>query len=174
MRAKGLSLRDYRILAEQVQEAVRSAGGLFIVNDHVAVAAAIRADGVHVGQDDLPVADVRQVIGPMGLIGLSAHTPEQAHRAIAEGADYLGLGPMYATTTKPHEPQRGPELLRALGANLPFPSYAIGGLTPERIQDIGEWLPHGVAVAGYVCGAESPTAAAADIAKAINAVKKLT
>jgi thiamine-phosphate pyrophosphorylase len=162
LRAKGMSLRAYRELAARTQEAVRGAGGLFVVNDHVAVARAIDADGIHVGQDDLDPRDVRAVVGPRCAVGVSAHTPEQA-AAGQRAADYLGLGPMFATTTKPHEPCRGPELLDALRDVLRIPSYAIGGLDSTRLRELRPRLPHGAAIAGAVCRAADPERAAAEL-----------
>jgi len=163
LRAKSLSPRAYRDLAARVQDAIRGLGTLFIVNDHVAVAKALGADGIHVGQDDLSPADVRAVVGPSCALGLSAHTPEQAIAAIAAGADYLGLGPMYATTTKPHEPARGPELLDLVRPTITRPSYAIGGLTVARVRELRPRLPHGVAVSAAVCAAKDPQAAAEEL-----------
>ncbi|MBA2482061.1 MAG: thiamine phosphate synthase [Planctomycetes bacterium] len=163
LRAKGLAERSYRELAARVQQAVRAAGALFIVNDHVAVARALGADGVHVGQDDLDPRDVRAVVGARTAIGVSAHTREQALAAIASGADYLGLGPMYATATKPHEPCRGPELLDELRGNLGIPSYAIGGLDADRIRALRARIPHGVAVAAAICRAADPERAASEL-----------
>ena len=157
LRAKELNERSYATLAKKIQRAVYEAGGLFIVNDHVAVAAAIAADGIHVGQDDLSVDDVRRVVGPLMLIGLSTHTPEQINAARDSGADYIGLGPMFMTQTKAHEPVRGPELLSALGSDYPLPSYAIGGLTVERVTTLAPRIPHGVAIAGALCRSDNPT-----------------
>jgi thiamine-phosphate pyrophosphorylase len=156
LRAKALGVRAYHELAIRVQEAVRSEGGLFIVNDHAAVARAIGADGIHVGQDDLPCAAVRQVVGPGCALGISAHSPEQAIAAAAAGADYLGLGPMFPTATKPHEPAQGPQLLDALRGRITLPSYAIGGIDLERLQLLRPRLLHGVAVAAAVCRAPDP------------------
>jgi thiamine-phosphate pyrophosphorylase len=161
LRAKGLSQRDYRDLAARVADAVRSGGGFFVVNDHVAVAAALGADGIHVGQHDLALGDVRRVVGPLCAIGASCHTPAQLIAAQDEGADYVGLGPMYATTTKPHEPCRGPELLDAVRGDLRVPSFAIGGLDLHRAVELLPRLPHGLAVAGAMCRAENPELAAA-------------
>ena len=163
LRAKALGQRAYRELAAQVQDAVRAAGALFVVNDHVAIAAALGADGVHVGQDDLTVADVRAAVGPGCAVGLSCHTPEQVAEALTVGADYLGLGPMYATSTKPHEPCRGPQLLDAVRATLDRPSYAIGGLDPVRLAELRPRLPHGAAIAGALCRAADPERAAAEL-----------
>ncbi len=160
LRAKQLDQRGYRELAARVQDAVREAGGLFVVNDHVAVARILDADGIHVGQDDLDPRDVRAVVGPRCAIGVSAHTREQV-LAGQWAADYLGLGPMFATATKPHEPSRGPQLLDAVRGDLRLPSYAIGGLNAERLRELR--LPHGAAVAGTVCRAADPERAAADL-----------
>lgn len=167
LRAKGLALRDYRELAARVQDAVRGAGALFVVNDHAAVARALGADALHIGQDDLALADVRAVVGPALAVGVSAHTGEQAREALAAGADYLGLGPMYATATKAHEPERGPQLLDAVRGLLEGagcrPSYAIGGLDAARVAALRPRLPHGVAVAGALCRAADPERAAAEL-----------
>ena len=167
LRAKGLAQRAYHELALRVQDAARSNGALFVVNDHVAVARAIAADGVHVGQDDLSIADTRVVVGPGCAIGLSTHTPEQVAAGLGAGADYVGLGPMFATSTKPHEPERGPALLDAVRERLRSsqgrPSYAIGGLDHERIAALRPRLPHGVAVAGALCRAPDPERAAAEL-----------
>lgn len=167
LRAKGLDQRAYHELAQRVQDATRANGALFVVNDHVAVARAIGADGVHVGQGDLALADTRTVVGPGCAIGLSTHTPEQVLAGLDAGADYLGLGPMFATSTKPHEPERGPALLDAVRERLRSPqgrpSYAIGGLDRERITTLRSRLPHGVAVAGALCRAPDPERAAAEL-----------
>lgn len=163
LRAKALTPAAYAGLARAVQAAVAAAGALFIVNDHVAVARALAADGIHVGQDDLGVADVRRVVGPCCAIGVSAHTAAQARAACAAGADYVGLGPMFPTSTKPHEPCRGPELLDAVRPWLRIPSYAIGGLDEARIRELRPRLPHGVAVAGALLRDPDPEAAAARV-----------
>ena len=165
LRAKNLGPAAYLALAREVQAAVRAAGGLFIVNDHAAIAAALGADGIHVGQDDLPPAAVRAVVGPACALGLSAHTEAQARNAVAAGADYLGLGPMFATTTKPHEPERGPGLLDAVKPWLGLPSYAIGGLNAERLSTLRPRLPHGAAIAGALCKAADPQLAAQELLK---------
>jgi thiamine-phosphate pyrophosphorylase len=166
LRSKDLTQRAYRELAGRVQEAVRREGGLFIVNDHVAVAHALHADGVHLGQDDLAIHDARSVLGAQCAIGISAHTPAQAAEALAGGADYLGLGPMFQTATKAHEPARGAGLLDevqdCLRAHARRASYAIGGLTLERVRALRPRLPHGVAVASALCRASDPERTASE------------
>lgn len=161
LRAKALDVRAYRDLAARVQDAVVAHGALFVVNDHVAVARALGADAAHLGQDDLAVADARAVVGPLCALGVSTHTVEQVDAAQTAGADYLGLGPLFATSTKPHEPERGPALLDAVRDRLRLPSFAIGGLDVDRVRALGERLPHGIAVAGALCRSPDPERAAA-------------
>ncbi len=163
LRAKNLGVRAYRDLAARIQDAVRRHGALFVVNDHVALARALAADAIHVGQDDLAPADVRAVVGPACALGISAHTPAQVAAAQADGADYLGLGPMFATATKPHEPVQGPGLLDAVRGMLDRPSYAIGGLDAQRLRDVRSRLPHGAAVSAAICRAADPERAAAEL-----------
>jgi len=169
LRGKSLGVRDYRALAERMQEAVRSAGALFVVNDHVAIARLLAADAVHLGQDDLTIADARAVCGPLCAIGCSTHSAAQVDAAQAEGADYLGIGPIHATASKAHEPERGAALLDAVGDRVRVPSFAIGGLDLARVRALGARIPHGIAVAGAVCRAADPERAAAELRDALDA-----
>ena len=167
LRAKRLDAADYLRLASAVQGAVRQAGGLFVVNDHVAVAAAIEADACHIGQDDCAFAAARGQLPPTCALGVSCHSLAQLLEAQANGADYVGLGPMFSTATKPHEPVRGPQLLDDVRSHIRIPSYAIGGLSAERIHALGARLPHGVAVSSAVTMAADPTSAARDLCAAL-------
>ena len=159
-RAKSLSVNAYYERAQQVQKLLRD-DQFFIINDHVAVAAALGAAGVHLGQDDVSPEIARKVLGPLALIGLSTHSVEQVKQAHAEPIDYIGIGPMFATATKAHEPVRGPALLQAAAAEIKLPSYAIGGLNNERVVELKSYLPHGVAVSSVVGQAPDPVAAVA-------------
>ena len=119
----------------------RAAGACFIVNDHVDIAILCDADGVHVGQDDLPLPAVRRLVGPDMIVGLSTHTPEQAKEALAAGADYIGVGPIYPTQTK--KDVCAPVTLEYLDwvvANIDLPFVAIGGI---KRHNIGEVMRHG-------------------------------
>jgi thiamine-phosphate pyrophosphorylase len=162
LRAKGLDSRAYRELAAHVRDAVGDQA-LFVVNDHVALVAELGAAAVHVGQSDLPIASVRAAVGPLCAIGHSTHSRDQVCASQADGADYIGIGPMFATGTKPAEPVRGPALLAAASDVIRVPSFAIGGLTAERIAELKPGLPHGVAVAGAVCRAADPERACAEL-----------
>jgi thiamine-phosphate diphosphorylase len=132
LRLPEASARDLLEAARAIVPVARRSGATFLVNDRPDVARAAGADGVHLGQDDLPVAAARQVLGPTAIVGLSTHDPEQARAAVAAGADYIGVGPIFTTTTKADAlPARGLELLRTVRALVPVPIVAIGGITPE-------------------------------------------
>jgi thiamine-phosphate pyrophosphorylase len=139
--------RPHKSFAEMLDECrtirhlTREAGVLLIINDYPAIAQLVDADGVHVGQDDFPVPAVRQLIGPHKLIGLSTHGPEQAAAAVAAGADYIGVGPIYSTQTK--EDVCAPVGLGYLDhvvRTCPLPFVAIGGI---KEHNLGEVLAHG-------------------------------
>jgi thiamine-phosphate pyrophosphorylase len=142
-REKKHTLSSRRILEEcrEIRNITRDAGVTFIVNDHVEVAMLVDADGVHVGQDDLPVPEVRRLLGPEKIIGLSTHSPRQAEEAVRLGADYIGVGPIYATRTKEDvcEPV-GLSYLEWVQDNISLPYVAIGGI---KLHNIGEIVRRG-------------------------------
>jgi len=166
-----LQIRDKilsdRSLLDRVERALAIAGRaattrpLVIVNDRVDLAAAAGADGVHLGETDLPVPTARRLLGPAPLIGRTAHDLAEAEAAIAAGADYLGVGPCFASTTKAFGSQASRSFLRA-AARLPLPSFAIGGITPDRLTDLVALGLDRVAVAAAVTAAADPAAAARD------------
>jgi thiamine-phosphate pyrophosphorylase len=124
-----------------IRQMTRAAGVLFIINDYPAIAQLVDADGVHVGQDDFPVAEVRQLIGPNKLIGLSTHNPEQAAAAVAAGADYIGVGPIFATQTKDDVcAPVGLGYLDHVVRTCPLPFVAIGGIKEHNVAEV---LAHG-------------------------------
>lgn len=123
-------------LARRCAQVCRERGALFIVNDRVDIALACDADGVHVGQDDLAVADVRRLVGSQRLIGLSTHSPEQVDRAQTSGADYFAVGPVHATPTKPGRPAAGIALVEYAAARARLPFFAIGGLEASNIARV--------------------------------------
>jgi thiamine-phosphate pyrophosphorylase len=121
----------------QIRALTRVAGVSFIVNDYVDVAILVDADGVHVGQDDLPVSEVKKLLGREKVVGLSTHSPEQAENAVREGADYIGVGPIFATRTKDDvcDPV-GFEYLDWVVKNISLPFVAIGGIKLNNIDQI--------------------------------------
>ncbi len=160
LRDKHSTDRELLGRARILREITAGSEALFIMNDRPDLAALSRADGVHVGQDELCVKDVRQIVGPKMLVGVSTHSVEQARQAVLDGADYIGVGPVFASGTKefPHFP--GTALLRDVSAEIRLPAFAIGGITCENL---GEVLAAGctrVAVSGAVLKAEDPAAAA--------------
>lgn len=120
-----------------IRRITREAGVLFIVNDYCDIARLVDADGVHVGQDDLPVAAVRELIGPGKIIGLSTHSPAQAAEAVSAGADYIGVGPIFATATKDDVcAPVGLGYLEHVVHSCPLPFVAIGGIKGHNIDQV--------------------------------------
>jgi len=161
-------------LAERAAAARRLASGhdpaappLVIVNDRCVVAAA-GADGLHVGATDLPVMAARRLLGPEALVGRTAHALHEARAAIAAGADYLGVGPCFPSTTKSFA-NRAPRDFLAAAARLPLPVFAIGGITPERLAELGRLGIRRVAVAAAITAAADPPAVARQFLTALEA-----
>ncbi len=155
-------------VARRLAALSRAAGVPFIVNDRVDVAALAGADGVHLGQDDLPLAAARRLLPPGTLVGVSTHTLAQVEAAVAEGADYLGFGPVFATSTKARpDPVVGPGgLAAAVRAAAPVPVVAIGGITLERVAEVAGTGAACAAVIGDVLGAADVAARAAAVHQA--------
>ncbi len=148
------ALQKFRECLE-IRELTRKAGVLFVVNDSADLALACDADGVHVGQTDLPLPAVRKLVGQK-IIGMSVLTPEQARKAHEEGADYLGVGPVYATSTKPDagEPL-GLDFLDYCVKNIPLPSVAIGGIKLSNVSEIAARGARAAAIVSEITGAEN-------------------
>ncbi|HXG16279.1 MAG TPA: thiamine phosphate synthase [Calidithermus sp.] len=161
-------------LAERLQARCRKAGATFIVNDRVDLAVALGADGVHLGQDDLPPAAARSLLRPGMLLGLSTHNPAQARAAQAAGADYIAVGAMFPTTTKPDFELVGPALVRTLRGEIRVPLIGIGGITHDNVAEVIQAGADGVAVISAVCGAPDPEAATRRFLDLIEAARGLT
>jgi thiamine-phosphate pyrophosphorylase len=137
LRLKVAPAREVLEVARAVRPLARQAGALLIVNDRPDVARAAEADGVHLGQDDLLVAAARAVLGSGGIIGVSTHSVAEARAAAAAGADYLGVGPVFDTTSKVGAlAARGLHLVRAVRDAVTLPLVAIGGITPGTAPDV--------------------------------------
>lgn len=146
-------------LAERLLARARRAGVTFVVNDRVDLAVAVGADGVHLGQDDLPARLARPLLRPGMVLGVSTHDVAQAHAARDAGADYVAVGAMFATTTKPDFLLVGPGLLRKLRPDIRVPLVGIGGITHDNVADVIRAGADGVAVISAVCGAPDPAVA---------------
>jgi thiamine-phosphate pyrophosphorylase len=150
----------------EIQPLARKFGAVFLVNDRVDVALAADADGAHVGQDDLPARETRRLLPRPRILGVSAGTKEEARRAEKEGADYLGVGPIFPTDTKPDAGAAlGPEGLAAIVKSVSIPVVAIGGITADNVARVFEAGASGAAVVAAVVTAE-------DMAQAARALKR--
>lgn len=171
LREKSLPDREWLHRAECLRRWTREAHALFIVNDRPDIAALVQADGVHVGQDDLPLPRVRQLVGPNLLIGVSTHSLEQLRQAIESGANYVGVGPVFATATKAAGELVGLEYVRQAAAETALPAFAIGGITPANVEQVVQAGLRRVAVSSAVCRAENPRAVVQAIRRALDTVK---
>src|SRR5262245_10478789 len=146
-------------LATRLRDQSRRAGVTFIVNDRVDLAVAVDADGVHLGQDDLPASVARTLLRPGMILGVSTHSMEQARAAQAAGADYVAVGSMFATVSKPDFQLVGPDLIRALRPQIRVPLVGIGGFRPDNVAEVMAAGADGVAVISAGCGAYVPARA---------------
>ncbi|KAA9399869.1 thiamine phosphate synthase [Haloarcula sp. CBA1130] len=163
LREKDRTARERYELGRELRELTREAGVAFVVNDRVDIAQALDADGVHLGDDDLPVSVARDLLGADALIGRSVSTVEAAKTAAAAGADYLGVGAVFATGSKDDidddEYAIGTDRVAAIAEAVDIPFVGIGGITAENATEVAEAGADGVAVITEVTQADDPTAA---------------
>lgn len=163
LREKDVSTRDYLNLAEKVHELTRRYGVPLIIDDRLDIAMAVDAEGVHLGQSDLPVSLARRLLGPDKIIGATAKTVPQAEEAYAQGADYLGVGAIFPTTSKVKTILTSTDTLRDICQAVPIPVNAIGGLNRENI-DVLRGIPiSGICVVSAIMKAPDPRQAALDL-----------
>lgn len=161
---------DDRILLERarnVRQLTRRLGALFIVNDRPDIALLAEADGVHLGQEDLPLQAARRLLGPDALIGISTHDVNQLQRAILEGASYVGVGPTFPSATKTFETFAGLDFIRQAMEMTTLPAFALGGITAENIEQVVAAGACRVAVSQAICAAEDPRGVAKALKRAI-------
>jgi thiamine-phosphate pyrophosphorylase len=170
-RDKLITGRERYAAAARLLKICRESRVLFIVNDALEVALAVGADGVHLGQDDLPVAEAKKLIHPLGmknfLVGASTHSLDEAIQAEREGADYIGIGPVFSTPTKPTYNPVGLELVGAVASRSKVPHVAIGGIDASNVGAVLAAGARRVAVVRAVCGADDVAAAARKMKKVI-------
>jgi len=154
-------LDDRRLLerARLLRKLTRASETLLIINDRPDLAVLSRADGVHVGQEEVSVKDARTVVGPDALIGVSTHSIEQARQAVLDGANYIGVGPVFPSGTKHFDEFPGPELLRAVAAEIRLPAFAVGGITRENLSQVLSTGLCRIAVSAAITAAANPGAA---------------
>ncbi|URK16856.1 thiamine phosphate synthase [Thalassospira sp. GO-4] len=174
-----VQLRDKRAgteglirIGRELMDAMRGTGVPLIVNDDIDAAIAIGADGLHVGQDDLPTKTARDRLGPDKIIGLSIEDETVARKVDRSIVDYVGIGPVFATPTKPdHKPAIGFDGLASLVRIAGLPSVAIGGLKRDHVDPVFETGANGIAVVSAICGQPDPEGATRKISDAIKARK---
>ena len=160
-RQKEGATRQMIRVAGEMRDLCQRAGVTFIINDRVDVAIASHADGVHLGQDDFPIPLARKLLGEKAIIGGSAGSMEEAHRCLREGADYIGFGPVYPTTSKEDAgPAAGLGLMKQIVEAIPLPIIAIGGIGVNNASPVIQAGAHGIAVISAVCCQQDPAEAA--------------
>ncbi|HAX72323.1 MAG TPA: thiamine phosphate synthase [Firmicutes bacterium] len=167
LREKSLERSEYIALAKEVKKLTDRYAIPFVINDDVEVALAVDADGVHVGQSDLEASKVRDLIGPDKILGVSAQTLEQARRAVSHGADYIGVGALFNTTSKKDAEDVTLETLHAITSEILVPVVGIGGIDHENVRLLKECKLAGVAVISAIFKAD-------DVALATKQLKQIT
>ena len=158
LRVKTMAPSEFFQLAQRARAETRARGCRLIVNDRVDIALACDADGVHLGQDDLPLAVGRQLMGTK-IVGISTHDIDQAQEAELNGADYIGFGPMFGTTTKnTGYAARGIDMLRQIRAAVKLPIVAIGGINEQNVKQVWQAGADSAAIISDILGADDPTA----------------
>lgn len=170
LREKDASSREFYLLACSLQQILRPLGIPLIINDRLDIAMGMDADGLHLGQDDLPLEAVRRLWGPEKIIGFSIGTIDQALQGAREGASYLGIGPVFRTPTKPDAgPATGLELLKQVKKRVELPGLAIGGVNLNNLDAVKKTGIDGVAVVSALLHAENIKAAAQRMVEKWNA-----
>lgn len=173
LREKSCDAREFVALARRVRELLAPQGVPLLINDRVDVALAAGADGVHVGQSDIHPLDVRRMLGDDAIIGLSVETMEHVREAATLKVDYLGVGPVFPTATKPdHSEPWGIDGLRAVRAASALPMVAIGSVQAGNAVEIMSTGVEGVAVVSAICSAESPERAARLLRGVVSAARE--
>jgi thiamine-phosphate pyrophosphorylase len=162
LREKTATAKEFIELGKKVRELCYMFDALFIVNDRVDIAKIVKADGVHLGQDDIDIADARKILGDMAIMGISTHSSEQALKAIESGADYIGVGPVFETPTKPNKKSVGLEYVQWASENVEIPWFAIGGINADNIGEVVKSGASKIAVVRSIINADSPEKAASD------------
>jgi thiamine-phosphate pyrophosphorylase len=169
LREKEVGNRELWQRAKQVRAWTRDAGALFIMNDRPDIARMVRADGVHLGQDDAPVKEARRILGPDAIIGVSTHNLDQVRQAVRDGASYVGVGPTFPSQTKDFEELAGLDFVRQAVAETSLPAFVIGGITLANLPQVLAAGARRVAVSAAVCGSETPQAIARALRQLLDA-----
>jgi thiamine-phosphate pyrophosphorylase len=156
LRAKNLPASEIEKLAKQLHAITARHGVPLIINDHPEIARNVRAEGVHLGQDDMPIADARKIVGAECAVGKSTHSLDQAIRAFYEGADYIGFGPLFATPTKPDYPPIGLDEIGKVHEAVRIPIFCIGGIKLDNLPKVIEAGARRVVIVSGLLQASNP------------------
>ncbi|HEX6753274.1 MAG TPA: thiamine phosphate synthase [Solirubrobacterales bacterium] len=163
LREKSLPRREVELAALTFRRLCDTYSALFVVNDDPDLARACNADGVHVGQDDMPPAEARAALGPDAIVGLSTHSEEQIAAAVGEPIDYISVGPIWETPTKEGRPAVGLDLIRHASASAPHPFFAIGGIGASNAAEVVDAGARRICVVRAIRDAENPAVAAEEL-----------
>lgn len=166
LREKNLSSREFYETALRVLEITKPRGVPLIINDRLDICLAAGADGVHLGQSDIPCKIAREILGADKIIGVSSHNPAEAAQAQADGADYLGVGAAFCTSTKSNTTPVTPETIREIREAVSLPFVVIGGVNEKNISQLYGLGINGAAVVSAICAKPDITAAAREMRKA--------
>jgi thiamine-phosphate pyrophosphorylase len=166
LREKELPRREVELAALTFRRLCDTYSALFVVNDDPDLARACNADGVHVGQDDMPASDVRAAVGPDAIVGLSTHSEEQIAAAAGQPVDYISVGPIWETPTKTGRPAVGLDLVRHAAHTAPHPFFAIGGIDPSNAAQVVDAGAQRICVVRAIRDAEDPTVVAEELRNA--------
>lgn len=163
LREKTMPANKIFELGKKIKQLCLQYDTTFIINDRIDLALLLEADGVHLGQDDLDVKSAREILGDNAIVGISTHAPEQALKAVEDGADYIGIGPVFSTPTKPGRIPVGLEYVKWASENIEIPAFAIGGINEDNFQQVLDAGAKRIAVVRAIINAESPQTVAEKI-----------
>ena len=167
LREKNMPANKIIELGKKVKLLCAEYGATFIVNDRVDIAYVLDADGVHLGQDDMDIESARKILGNNAIIGISTHASAQAQKAVADGADYIGMGPVFTTPTKPGRQSVGLEYVKWVSENIKIPAFAIGGIDLDNVQDVVNAGAKKIAVVRAIINSDNPEKAAQEFLKVL-------
>jgi thiamine-phosphate pyrophosphorylase len=170
LRAKNQTSAEIARLAAELHPLAAERGVPLIINDHAEIARSTGAEGVHLGQDDLPIAEARKIVGRDCAVGKSTHSVDQAIRAFYEGADYIGFGPIFATPTKPDYPPIGLDEIRAVHEAVRIPIFCIGGIKLDNLPKVIEAGARRVVIVSGLLQASDPAQYARSAKKLLTSV----
>lgn len=173
LREKNMSAKKIIELGRKIKLLCSEYNTTFVVNDRIDIAAVLEADGVHLGQDDLDVKSAREILGENIIVGVSTHAPEQALKAVEDGADYIGVGPVFATPTKEGRIPVGLDYVKWASKNIDLPAFAIGGIDEENVEQVLKAGAKRIAVVRAIINEKSPQSAAEKFYSKLNKINVL-